>query len=87
MKKEYILEGFWSGYRGEPKLCHVEKTKHPELFENLKPILFTDNTYLNLRIRPKNYREKVKECLIYYSLIRECLKKNIFKVSELNQGE
>ena len=86
MRKRFIIEGEWSGYRSEQRrICHRTVTKYPEKYKELSFIRFTDNTTLDLRIRECKPREKVAEIHGYDSLIEECLRDGVNTVEELKK--
>ena len=82
--KRFVLEGEWSGYNsGQKRVCHRTVETDTKPFDKLKSITFTDNTTLDLSIRPCAPRERVKEIHGYDSLIRKCINAGVDSVKEL----
>lgn len=84
MKKRFILEGEWSGYRSEQRrVCHRTVITNKDDFNNLTSIAFTDGTTLDLTVRPCLPRERVKQIHGYDSLISKCIAHGVSSVKEL----
>lgn len=69
--KRFVVEGFWSGYHaGQGHVCYREvvKTSHPERYEAVSAIVFSDNTTMTLTFRPALPRERVQEVKGYHEL-------------------
>lgn len=70
MKKRYIIEGTWSGYRSsQSRVCHRTVTTRPDQYKGLHTVAFTDGTTMNITLRPCMLRERVKEIHGYDSLL------------------
>lgn len=89
LKEEYIVKGFWSGYKPEQrKLVHYEITQDIEYIkalQELEKIAYTDNTFLELFIE-KVEADTVKNETVganYKHLIDQCLKQKTSKVWDL----
>ena len=84
--KRYILEGEWSGYRSEQrKVYHRTIITNPEKYKNLSFIRFSDDTTLDLSIRPCKLRERVQIINGYNSLIEECITDGVNAVNDLKK--
>lgn len=70
----YVLEGTWSGYRPDQRrVVHREVVTDPDRVERLlrlQTVMFTDNTLLELSLRPARSRERVDVRITYDRLIR-----------------
>ena len=82
MRPRYVLEGIWSGYHSSQRQpCHRTVTRSPNLYKDIHSIVFTDNTFMSVSLRPCKPREKVTEIHGYNQLfdkiIRRGLKENV----------
>ena len=67
----YVLEGTWSGYHsGQRHVCHRTVTTRPERYKGIDSILFSDGTYMSVRLRQCKPREKIQEIHRYDELFR-----------------
>jgi len=78
MRPRYVLEGIWSGYNSSQKQpCHRTVTKSPNLYKDIHSVVFTDNTWMSVSLRPCKPREKVIEIHGYDSLFNEIIDKKL----------
>lgn len=86
----FEITGEWSGYRSsQRRMVHREYTKDKvfaQKIEEMRSILYTDGTSLDLNVRQMDYRErKQKEINGYTSLIRDCVRESVSCVSDLGK--
>lgn len=74
LARRWIVECEWSGYRaGQARICHrkVISPKEARRYEKITGVEFTDNTRLNVVVRPLMPREQVKEINGYSELFQD----------------
>ena len=85
----YVIEGTWSGYTSnQRRVAHrtVERSqKQAEAIKALGSITYTDGTALWLDVREAQPRERVQEIHGYDSLIRDCVRLGVNRVSDLSE--
>jgi hypothetical protein len=81
MKKRFVVECIWSGYRSEQRRpCHrtVHSKSYADSLRKISAIRFTDGTTMDIIVRPANFREKVHEIHGYDNLLRAAIGKEGF---------
>ena len=77
-KKRHIIECIWGGYRsGQERVCHRAVTIHPQQWDGLHTVAFTDGTTMSVSIRPCTPREKVIPINGYHALLNEIADKDL----------
>lgn len=76
MKKNnrYVVEAIWSGYNSSQRQpCHRVIVRNPEQYKQIDRVIFTDNTYMSVSIRPCLPRERIQEIHGYDTLFSKII--------------
>ena len=88
MSKRFVVECVWNGYTSsQRRVCHrTVETYKAKSIEKIHTVAFTDNTTMNVTVRPCKLREQVKEMDCYGTLLNDFVKRNMSgfcKVSDI----